>query len=127
MNKQTINKLCVLIDYLESHNKNYNNKQYYNILEIQDILHDEKAKTMTKKEKFIKDFYNIDKTLCFEFKEKVIYITIEKNSFIAGSVCNVGIQKEFKHKINFDLSIEENIQNLFDYIIENSNYTIIDD
>jgi len=81
------------------------------------------------KEKFINDFNNIEKIKCFEFKEGPIYIDIdsENDSFVAGGCCNVGLIPEFKMIIDYDLTVEENLQNLFTYILENSNYSLLGD
>lgn len=53
MKYEDLEKAKTIIDYLESHNKNYNNSQYYMILDLQEILQEE-LKKITNSKNFIK-------------------------------------------------------------------------
>lgn len=70
----------------------------------------------------LNDFENLNKIKCFEFENGTLYITIQNQSFICGGLSNFGIIPEIEKEIDPEEDLETNLQNLFDYIIENSNY-----
>lgn len=71
-----------------------------------------------KKESFIKEFNNINKMKAFIINDKILYIDIENDFLIAGGVCNAGLLKEYEMPIDFDLSLDQNLENFYHCIIE---------
>lgn len=72
-----------------------------------------------KKETFIKEFNNINKMKAFIINDKILYIDIENNFLIAGGVCNTGIIKEYQIKIDYEETVDRNLEKLYNYIVEN--------
>ena len=113
------------MDFLESHNKNYNKTQYYYIIDIKNIIDKEykKAQERKKRKDFKTEFQNIakNKIMCFEFDEndRVLYVDIEKNFLIAGGVCNTELIKEYQIKIDYEETVDRNLENFYNYIVEN--------
>ena len=124
MNYKTLEILKNKIEFLESHNKNYTKKQYYNILDLEEIILKEYKKAINKKsflKNYLRDFIlNDDDFLkCFN-----TYNKDKKNNF--KSYVNYIIKiifEEYENEIYLDktyldisyLIINDKIINL-DYV-----------
>ena len=72
-------------------------------------------------EEFYNEFRNLKKNPCFEFEDGVIYVDYdpEKNKFIAGSVTNAGLIPEYEFDVDLSMSLDQNLEGLYEYLIEN--------
>lgn len=72
-------------------------------------------------EEFYNEFKSMKKHPCFDFKDGVIYVDYdpEKNKFIAGGATNTGLIPEYEFDVDLSLSLDQNLEGLYDYLIEN--------
>ena len=71
-----------------------------------------------KKELFKKEFNKINKIKSFIINDTILYITIENDFLIAGGCCNSGILKEYEAPIDYDITLDQNLENFYNYIVE---------
>tara|TARA_R110002051_G_scaffold56980_2_gene105627 strand:+ start:162 stop:380 length:219 start_codon:yes stop_codon:yes gene_type:complete len=53
-----------------------------------------------------------------EIGESVIYIEQRKDQFIAGGMTNAGIIEEYTFQIDKDFSLDENLAEFYDFMVE---------
>jgi hypothetical protein len=49
---------------------------------------------------------------CFEVGDSVIYFEPSEKGFAVGTMCNIGLLKDFEYEYDPDFSVDENLQAL---------------
>lgn len=100
INNKNMEKIKNIVDYLVTHNKNYNKQQYYKILELQDILNEKQEEKPKARKKVVFEEMEPD-----DWAGRWIFDDWDmeyKNAFIWGN-------SDFKY-----FGIDETIQNIID-------------
>lgn len=116
-------------DYCEENNINTRKYKIYNYMkdfpgEIQIAL-DELAPYAkdVKDEPLTEDkspLYDIKSNILQLPNGDVLYLDYDEGNLIAGSATNTGVLPEHEIRYDWDLSLDQNIQNLYDFILENN-------